>query len=342
MQVNNLLFLIPDYIDKDHNFIDVFGFQIYYYAIAITLGMLTCVLAVIPLFKRRGMKPDFLLDLMIGIIPCSIVCARLWYVLFDIKSFHSFKEVIDIRSGGLAIYGGVAGGALGIVIVCLIHKKSITKVFDFGAVMLPLGQAIGRWGNYFNQEVYGAVDPKAIGFPISVYIQDAGEYHYALFFWESVANIILFALLYLFLFKYRGKRNGYATAFYFIGYGVIRAIMEPLRDAQYNLPLFGSETLGSEWASILLILGGLAVLAAVFVRDFNDCGKNFKKYFAYMFAGKKEPQKAVRNKAEHTAPSEAAAKDSENGALPVGKVRSLKVSKSDKTDAETPENTQKQ
>ncbi|MBP5307831.1 MAG: prolipoprotein diacylglyceryl transferase, partial [Clostridia bacterium] len=212
------------------------------------------------------------------------------------------------------------------------EKKPITKIFDFGAVMLPLGQAIGRWGTYFNQEVYGAVDPRSIGFPVSVYIQDAGEYHYALFFWESVANIVLFALLYWFLFKYKGKRNGYATSFYFMGYGVIRAVMEPLRDAQYNLPLFGSETLGSEWASILLILGGLALFVVLFVRDFRDNGKNFKKYFAYMFG-----ERRASEKAENIVRHEARTDDGEKTSLSVRSVKNLKPSHRSESTVETRE-----
>jgi ferritin-like protein len=140
--------------------------------------------------------------------------------------------------------------------------------------MLPLGQSIGRWGNYFNQEVYGAVDPNKIGLPISVFIQDTGKYHYALFLWEAILNAVLFALLYWFLFKYKGKRNGYATGLYFIGYGLIRLIMEPLRDAQYNLPLFGIPSLGMVWVSIALILGGLSIIAVLLVKDFKENAKD--------------------------------------------------------------------
>ncbi len=324
--MQNLLFLIPDYIDKSHNYLQIFGFKIYYYALAITFGMLLCVLAAIPLFKKRGEQPDFLLDLMIGVIPCSIIMARLVYVLFDINSFHSFLEVIDIRSGGLAIYGGVAGGALGIFIVCKIHKKPVLKFFDFGAVMLPLGQAIGRWGNYFNQEVYGAVDPKGIGLPVSVYIQSTGNYHYALFLWESLANLVLFALLYWFLYRYQGKRNGYATGLYFIGYGVIRAIMEPMRDAQFNLPLFGIEALkGMEWVAIIMIIAGTAILLVNYFRDLKDHGwamngKDMRAYFDYMF---EKPKKKKKNAEE--------VQEEESTSVPVKKISAKKDENKEET-----------
>ncbi|MBO7378064.1 MAG: prolipoprotein diacylglyceryl transferase [Clostridia bacterium] len=323
--MNNLLwfFFIPDYIDKSHNFISIFGFHIYFYAIAITFGMIVCVLTAIPLFKRRGENPDFLLDLMIGVIPCSIILARLFYVLFGIDEFiiggkFDFMQALNIRDGGLAIYGGVAGGALGIFIVCKIRKKSTTKIFDFGAVMLPLGQAIGRWGNYFNQEVYGAVDPLGRGLPISVYIQNYGEYHYALFLWESIANLILFGLLFYFLFNYKGKRNGYTTSFYFMGYGLIRLIMEPMRDPRFNLPLFGIEGLGMWWTSLALIIGGISIFTVIFIKDFKACGKNFKAYFTYMFGEKKQKKAA-----------EGAVQEDEKESLPVKRISADK-----KTDEE--------
>ena len=279
----------------------------------------SCVLLAIPLVKKRGYKPDLLIDLMIGIIPCAIICARLWYVLFDIESFHSFKEVINIREGGLAIYGGIAGGALGIVIVSLVKKKDnvkIIRIFDIGTVMLPLGQAIGRWGNYFNQEVYGAVDPNQYGLPISVFIQSTGKYHYALFLWEAALNTILFVLLYLFLYKYRGKRNGYSTGLYFVGYGLIRLIMEPMRDAQYNLPLFGIPALGMVWVSIALIAGGLSILTVLFVRDFKNCNKSFKAYFRMMFKGKRLKKKTV----------EAVVSDCDDAPIPVKRIIPTKSS----------------
>ena len=197
-----------------------------------------------------------------------------------------------LTQNGLNIGTQFAGGALGITIVCLLHRKEnikITRIFDIGAVMLPLGQSIGRWGNYFNQEVYGAVDPNKIGLPISVFIQDTGKYHYALFLWEAILNAVLFALLYWFLFKYKGKRNGYSTGLYFIGYGLIRLIMEPLRDAQYNLPLFGIPSLGMVWVSIALILGGLSIIAVLFVKDFKENGKSLKKYFKSLFSDENNP-----------------------------------------------------
>ncbi len=321
--MNNLLWIIPDAIDKSKNYISVFGFEIYYYAIAITTGMLMCVLAAIPLVKRKGLNTDFLLDLMIGIIPCSIICARLCYVLFDINSFHSFKEVINIRDGGMAIYGGVAGGALGIVIVCKIKKVQIVKIFDLGGALLPLGQSIGRWGNYFNQEVYGGIDPTNYGLPVSVWIEDCGHYHYALFLWEAILNFILFIILYIFLFKYKGKRNGYTTAFYFLGYGFIRFLMEPMRESEFNLPLFGLANVnGMQLVALISVLGGLLLWAIIFYKDMTDCGDNVIEYYKYIF-GKGE-------RSETEGKSVQAEDEPVAVALPVEKVKAINKRSSSK------------
>ena len=225
---------------KNHFSFTLFGheFTIAFYAIAIVLGMIVCVILARPLCKKAGLNPDILLDYMIAIIPISIICARLWYVLTDLKSFHSFYDVIAIWNGGNAIFGGVMGGALAIFIVSKIKKIPFFTIADMGGIMLPLGQAIGRWGNFFNQEVYGGVT--TAHFPFGVYIAADGEWHVALFFIEGLLNLALFAALYTYYMKRKNVNSlGYTTGMYLFGYGTIRAILEPLRDAQFNLTGWG-------------------------------------------------------------------------------------------------------
>lgn len=228
---------------KNHFSFTLFGheFTIAFYAIAIVLGMIVCVILARPLCKKAGLNPDILLDYMIAIIPISIICARLWYVLTDLKSFHSFYDVIAIWNGGNAIFGGVMGGALAIFIVSKIKKIPFFTIADMGGIMLPLGQAIGRWGNFFNQEVYGGVT--TAHFPFGVYIAADGEWHVALFFIEGLLNLALFAALYTYYMKRKNVNClGYTTGMYLFGYGTIRAILEPLRDAQFNLTGWGFKT----------------------------------------------------------------------------------------------------
>ena len=249
--------------------------NIYFYALAIVSGMLVSCLVAAPMFARKGEKKDFILDLMIFIVPLSVIGARLWYVVFDINAFINspkgfFLAAINIRDGGMAIYGGVLFGALGVFLACKVRKVNVFKTLDLAACVLPLGQAIGRWGNFFNQEVYGKeiTNPAFQWFPIAVQIEDPSSWYQALFFYESVLNLILFALIYSFMWKRRGTTNGYAVAFYFIGYGVIRGILEPFRQTEYNLPLFGIEGIKSMMiVSALLVAAGLTILLFLLKKD---------------------------------------------------------------------------
>ena len=257
------------------NYFTVFGLNIYYYAICIVSGILFAAFAAIPLFKRRGFTTDLLLDVLIAIVPCSIVFARLWYVLFDLDEFHSFYDVINLRSGGMAIYGGVLGGAVGLLLVSLIKKASFGRLCDIGAAMLPLGQAIGRLGNYFNQEVYGkaVLEPSLQHFPYAVFIEETGLWHRALFFYELVANAIVFIILYTLILNYKGRRNGYFVALYFFAYGLIRSIMEPMREETFNM---GSPILGlplMSWVGILICLSGAVYFTVLLILDIRE--KNY-------------------------------------------------------------------
>ena len=272
-----------------NNYFLIGSLKIYYYAICIVGGIMIAALSSIPLFKRRGYNSDILLDLLIAIIPCSIVFARLWYVAFDLEQFTEGNEnfgefllkVVNTREGGMAIYGGVLGGALGLFIVSKVKKIPFGKLGDVGAAMLPLGQAIGRLGNFFNQEVYGKVvtDPAAQHFPFAVFIEADGKFHAALCFEEMFFNLLAFGILYYFMFNYKGRRNGYAIGAYFFFYGLIRAIMEPQRETQYNM---GSEILGlplMTWFSVLLLVAGLGIIVALVVSDCRDNERWWKTFF---------------------------------------------------------------
>ena len=288
-----------------NNYIDVFGFHIYYYALCIMGGIIACALLAIPLFKRRGVSADIIMDCLIAIVPLSIIFARTWYVVCDLDEFFRDGEMLfstyengwtipkflDIRGGGMAIHGGVLGGAIGLLIVSLIKKIPLGRLCDVGAALLPLGQAVGRWGNFFNQEVFGNVvtEPSLQFFPYAVYIERLGEWHVALFFFEMVANLIVFALLYTFLMRYKGRRNWYVAALYFIFYGTIRAIMEPMRDQEFNM---GSEFLGlpmMSWFSIIVIIGGVALFTTLLIFDIKE--KNY--WWKELFEKKVRPENAA-------------------------------------------------
>jgi len=185
-------------------------------------------------------------------VPIGVVCARLCYVFFDIvehglERYESLADVFDTRGGGMAIYGGIIGGALGIFIASRLKVVKRTgagffAITDITLVGVLLAQSIGRWGNFVNQEAYGSPTSFHV-FPFAVKItkpigQRACEHftpecwHVATFFYESMLNLIGFAVL-LFLFLYLTKRgmryNGLVSGLYLIWYGLVRAILEPLR-----------------------------------------------------------------------------------------------------------------
>lgn len=284
---------------KNYFALHLFGkeFTIAYYAIAIVAGMIACVLLARPLCKKIGLNPDILLDYMIAIIPISIICARLWYVVTDLDSFHSFYDVIAIWNGGNAIFGGVMGGALAIFIVSKIKKIPFFTIADMGGIMLPLGQAIGRWGNFFNQEVYGGVT--SAHFPFGVYIAAEGEWHVALFFIEGLLNMALFAALYTYYMKRKNvDQLGYTTGMYLFGYGVIRAILEPLRDAKYNLTGWGFKT--QVLTGIVSAVIGAAIVVYCLWRDKKWFFKYLnKKKSDELFSSEPVLEKSAGNKEDN-------------------------------------------
>ncbi|MBO5713467.1 MAG: prolipoprotein diacylglyceryl transferase, partial [Clostridia bacterium] len=144
-----------------------------------------------------------------------------------------------------------------------------------GCVLLPLGQMMGRWGNFFNQEVYGAATTAT--FPFGVYIAAEGEWRVALFFIEGVLNFIMFAIMYIWYFKAQPKTKGYFVSTYFIGYGLIRLILEPFRDPKFNLMVLGIRS--QVLTSVLVIMAGVAILIIKLIKDYPEFFKNLKTKF---------------------------------------------------------------
>lgn len=236
----------------------LFGLHVHFYglisALAYLLGVvITCVIA-----KKRGFRSDDILVLACYVIPLAIIGARVYYVLFKLDQYTNFWDVFKIWEGGLAFYGGLIGGAIGVGIYCLIHKKNFLALIDLIAVSMILSQAIGRWGNFFNQEAYGTIvnDPKYQWFPFSVYIEAVGEWHLATFFYESMWNLMTFAILITLLYKVNFKANGMVAAYYLVIYGTGRFFIEGLRtDSLYWGKLRVSQVL-----SLVFVVAGLAYL----------------------------------------------------------------------------------
>ena len=127
----------------------------YWYGILIAMGFL---LAIIYAFRRApyfGIKQDPMIDVVLVGSVCAIICARAYYVLTSLDSYRSFKEAVSIHDGGLAIYGAVIGAVIFGGLMCRLKKVSMPAMFDLAGIGLLLGQAIGRWGNFINQEAFG-------------------------------------------------------------------------------------------------------------------------------------------------------------------------------------------
>jgi len=214
----------------------VFGWPIRWYAIFITSALITCLIAGTLEAKRRSISTDLIFEVFIWAVPLAVVFARIVYVLahpesyFPIESKEDFFEIFMINHGGLTIIGGIFGAILGGFIITRIRKLNLIELMDFGLPFMLLGQAIGRWGNFVNQEAYGKVVENVFfqRFPFGVYIDFTGSWHYATFFYEMVLNIIGFITLYII--SRKTEKRGIMTLLYFIWYGIVRGLMEFIRE----------------------------------------------------------------------------------------------------------------
>lgn len=223
----------------------LFGLEVRWYGILIVTGMLLAVLLSSREVKRKGLPEDVVYDLSLWVLPFGVIGARLWYVLFERQRFSSLWDIINLRSGGLAIQGGVMAGLL--VSWIYLHRRnySFLRVADCIIPFLPLAQAIGRWGNFFNNEAYGY----AADVPWAVIIN--GEAHHPTFFYESVGDFLLCLFLWYTLRKGK-KADGQTTMLYFIFYGILRFIVEGFRtDSLY----FGSLRVAQLLSLVGLLLG---------------------------------------------------------------------------------------
>ena len=239
------------------------GTEIYWYGIIMCLSIIFAVAVAMILCKLKKINTELPLNIAIVIIPFGILFARLFACLFD--SSLSINDFFNFRTGGMSIIGAIIGGGVALLIYCLIKKERRPLIyFDILCSVLILAQAIGRWGNFFNQELYGAlIDDGSFfaRFPFAVLID--GRYYQALFFYESIANFIGFWIIsHIFL---KEKNEGYSTAVYLTIYGVIRTILEPLRQQEYIL-MMGNIAI-SRLFSFLMIFVGVILFICLKIRD---------------------------------------------------------------------------
>ena len=237
-----------------------FGLHITYYGLIIAIAMGVAVYVACINAKYRGLKTDDLVLAACYVLPLAIIGARLYYVAFSDRSY-SFGEIFRIWDGGMAILGGVIGGATGVMLYCLIHKKNFLDVGDIAGPSLILGQAIGRIGCYFAGCCYGieVTDPSLMWFPLSTQIN--GVWHLSTFFYECIWNLLGFVVLLLILRKSKVNQRGAVMALYLIIYGCGRAWIEGIRGDSLQI----STIKVSQVLSIIMIAIGIAVLVITYI-----------------------------------------------------------------------------
>ena len=249
--------------------ISVFGFRIAFYGIIIGIGMLAGLWIAQSDAKRRGQDPELYLDFTLYAIICSIIGARLYYVIFEWDYYkNNLLQIFNLRAGGLAIYGGVIAGTITMIVYTRMKKVSFFSMADTGVLGLVTGQIIGRWGNFFNCEAFGGYTDSLLAMRIRRalvndnmlnadvlnhrIVENGVEYIqvHPTFFYVSCWNLCL--LLFMLWFRRYKKYDGQMLWIYLLGYGIGRFWIESLRTDQ--LILFGTGLPVSQALSLVLIL----------------------------------------------------------------------------------------
>ena len=209
-----------------------------WYGLLIALAVLIGVTLSQYLAKRRGVNSDLLGDLAIWLVVAAIPCARLYYVLFEWKEYVQRPgDIVAIWQGGIAIHGAIIGGTIATILFARLHRISLWQLLDLVVPSLILGQAIGRWGNFFNSEAFG----KPTDLPWKLYIEPRyrplellnSDYFHPTFLYESLWNLAVFVLLLSLFFwglkNYDRLKTGTLAAVYLIAYSLGRVWIEWLR-----------------------------------------------------------------------------------------------------------------
>lgn len=270
----------------------VFGKDIYWYGIIICIGFVLAALYVNARVKEFGCTSDNLMDCLIICVPVGIICARIYYVVFewDYYSQHP-NEIIAVWNGGIAIYGAVIGVVIALYIYSRVKKVSFASLCDLAAFGLLIGQCIGRWGNFVNGEAHGG--PTDLPWGMSI---DGADAVHPTFLYESVWNLVGFIALHFY--SKKRKFPGEMALLYVAWYGLGRAWIEGLRtDSLY---------IGSLRVSQVLAAVSCIVAIVLLVRKYN----RLKVAGAFYVPPKAEPVPATDAPAEEKpAPADQPAAD---------------------------------
>ena len=256
--------------------IDLGIISIHYYSIFIALAIIVAGKIVLTESKKFGFEEDFMFNLLFYAIVIGIIGARIYYVLFHFPYYlENPLEILMIWKGGLAIHGGIIAALIFLLIY--LHKKKVSKLLmlDFITIGLILGQAIGRWGNFFNGEAHGPETTEA--YLHSLYLPDFiingmnidGTYYIPTFFFESLWCLLGFIVLFFFR-RWEKNKIGFVTSIYLIWYSIGRFVIEGLRIDSLMILDFKV----AQIVSILMIISGIIL--------FIFCAKKNKLYESEM------------------------------------------------------------
>ena len=218
---------------------------IHYYGLIIAVGLILAVCYSSRRSKEFGVSEDDLLDGVLWVTPFAILCARAYYCAFSWPEYAADPiSVLYIWNGGLAIYGGVLGAVIGVIVFCRIKKLRLGTILDLVALGFLIGQLLGRWGNFFNREAFGAATEAFSRMGLYNIVTGQWEYYHPTFLYESLWNLVGFILLH-FLSKKR-RYDGQIALGYVAWYGLGRSLIEGLRmDSLYWGPFRVSQVLAA-------------------------------------------------------------------------------------------------
>lgn len=256
----------------------VFGFEIAFYGLIIGIGVIAGLLTAVQIAKRTDQNPDDYWDFAIWAVIFSVIGARIYYVVFSWEDYKdNLLNIFKLRSGGMAIYGGVIAAFITLFVWCRIKKKNPFLIGDTAMPGLILGQAIGRWGNFMNREVFGDYynglfsmqipisdvrDSSDITEKIASHIPEGANYInvHPTFLYESVWNLLVFVLI--LVYRKHKKFDGELCLLYLGGYGLGRFFIEGIRTDTLFIP--GTTLPVSQVLALAMVL--FAVAADIVVR----------------------------------------------------------------------------
>ncbi len=264
---------------------------IYWYGIIIAVGFLLAVIYAIKRSDQFGLTQDNIIDMLICAVPSAVVCARLYYCIFRWDLYRDNPiSMLYVWEGGLAIYGGVIGAVLAVVIFTKVTKIRTAAMLDVGGLGLMIGQSIGRWGNFINREAHGGLTDSFLRMGLT---DGAGAtvYVHPTFLYESLWNILGFVILHFY--SKRRRYDGQIFVMYLGWYGLGRMFIEGLRtDSLY---------LGSTNLRVSQLLAGLCVVFAVFFLFYNKVFREHEPEELYVNRPKEELEETFEDTSEEPA-----------------------------------------